>query len=211
MTFKYILITITVLLLSARSYGQDLIIEKEFDQDVIYRGAINKFKIAIQDAVSFEVLNSDVYFNEKTSTYEIYPELGRIYELKVKATFKNDSVKLFSKKFKIQNVIAPTLFLGNYTSENEILIDASKFKDTKLNLASVGRELGYKVVIESFAIKIGVGPVITIKGDKIKNAVFDKITNLKKGSEIIIFDIKYIALNINLDGIKNNRLLFKIM
>lgn len=211
MTFKYILITITVLLLTARSYGQDLIIEKEFDRDVIYRGATNKFKIAIQEAVNFEVLNSDIFFNKKTSTYEINPKLGRIYELKVKGTFKNDSVKLYSKKFKIQNVIAPTLFLDNYTSENEILIGASKFKDARLNLASVGRELGYKVVIESFAIKIGIGPVITIKGDKIKNAVFDQIINLKKGSEIIIFDIEYIAQDINLDGIKNNRLLFKIM
>ena len=189
-----------------RHTDNDFVIPKT--KKLVYRGIFNEVFIDVPNSKSFEVEGIGVIRKEK-NIYSINPSSGKELVISIKGILKSGK-KFYEKHiFEIRNVTNVEARINNLDGF-EVRMQKNNLLNAVIKLGFPDKNIGIRLSIKSFQLKIPGYSSMHIDGNSIKEIDYNKIINrVKIGDEIVISDIRFTA-NINANICKINPIIIEI-
>ncbi|WP_084139906.1 GldM family protein [Flavobacterium filum] len=163
--------------------------------NVVYRGIQNPISIAVPNAKSFTV--SGLGVKEENGKYYIAPGQGNEMVVTLEIILQDDSKVIEEHVFRIKNLKKHIARINNKNCQNCIvLMKKEELKDAEISFYL--EDFLYEFLnlkVTSFDLYIHKKKKFHIEGNKITEEVYKEILKLKKGKEIIIYNIEFKLLS----------------
>ena len=159
--------------------------------NVVYRGIQNPISIAIPNAKSFTV--SGLGVKEENGKYYIAPGQGNEVIVTLEIILEDDSKLVEQHVFRIKNLKKHIARINNKNCQNCIVL----MKKEELKEAEISYYLEdflydfLNLKVTSFDLFISNKKKFHIQGNKITDEVYNELIKLKKGKEILIYNIEF--------------------
>lgn len=163
--------------------------------NVVYRGIQNPISIAVPNAKSFILSGLGVY--KKTDKYYISPGQGNEIVVTLEIILEDDSKVVEQHVFRIKNLKKHIARINNKNCQNCIvLMKKEELKDAEISFYLEDFLYDFlNLKVTSFDLNINNKKKFHIEGDRITDEVYKEIEKLKKGKEIIIYNIEFKLLS----------------
>lgn len=163
--------------------------------NVVYRGIQNPISIAVPNAKSFTV--SGLGVKEENGKYYIVPGQGNEMVVILEITLEDDSKIVEEHIFRIKNLRKHIARINNKNCQNCIvLMKKEELKDAEITFYLEDFLYDFlNLKVTSFDLYISNKKKFHIEGDKITDEVYKEIAKLKKGKEILIYNIEFKLLS----------------
>lgn len=194
---KYILLLFFTMILQAQDsiQPQNISVISAEKLNVVYRGVPNPIKIAVPGAKSFVATAPGLVKTDSIGNYKLAPGSGNTVTLSIDAIMNDDTVKHEEKIFRIIGLPMITALLDKRKSDySPVHLSKKDLSNTKISVTLEDFLFFdpdsdfYKV--HSFNLTIG-NKNIYLKGNQMNKEAITAIYKLKKGSLLILTDIKY--------------------
>ena len=159
--------------------------------NVVYRGIQNPISIAIPNAKSFTV--SGLGVKEENGKYYIAPGQGNEVIVTLEIILEDDSKLVEQHVFRIKNLKKHIARINNKNCQNCIVL----MKKEELKEAEISYYLEdflydfLNLKVTSFDLFISNKKKFHIQRNKITDEVYNELIKLKKGKEILIYNIEF--------------------
>jgi hypothetical protein len=159
--------------------------------NVVYRGIQNPISIAIPNAKSFTV--SGLGVKEENGKFYIAPGQGNEVIVTLEIILEDDSKLVEQHVFRIKNLKKHIARINNKNCQNCIVL----MKKEELKEAEISYYLEdflydfLNLKVTSFDLFISNKKKFHIQGNKITDEVYNELIKLKKGKEILIYNIEF--------------------
>ena len=163
--------------------------------NVVYRGIQNPISIAVPNAKSFTV--SGLGVKEENGKYFIVPGQGNEVIVTLEIILEDDSKVVEEHVFRIKNLKKHIARINNKNCQNCIvLMKKEELKDAEISFYLEDFLYDFlKLKVTSFDLFVSNKNKFHIEGNKITDEVYNKLIKLKKGKEILIYNIEFKQLS----------------
>ena len=163
--------------------------------NVVYRGIQNPISIAVPNAKSFTV--SGLGVKEENGKYYIVPGQGKEVIVTLEIILEDDSKVVEEHVFRIKNLKKHIARINNKNCQNCIvLMKKEELKDAEISFYLEDFLYDFlKLKVTSFDLFVSNKNKFHIEGNKITDEVYNKLIKLKKGKEILIYNIEFKQLS----------------
>ncbi len=163
--------------------------------NVVYRGIQNPISIVVPNAKSFTI--SGLGVKEENGKYYIAPGAGSEMIVTLEIILEDDSKVVEEHVFKIKTLKRHIARINNKNCLNCIvLMKKSEIKEAEITYYLEDFFYDYlNLKVTSFDIYIENKKKYHIEGSKITDEVYKEITKLKKGKELLIYNIEFKLLS----------------
>lgn len=158
--------------------------------NIVYRGIQNPISIAVPNAKSFTV--SGLGVKEENGKYFIVPGQGNEVIVTLEIILEDDSKVVEEHVFRIKNLKKHIARINNKNCQNCIvLMKKEELKDAEISFYLEDFLYDFlKLKVTSFDLFVSNKNKFHIEGNKITDEVYNKLIKLKKGKEILIYNIE---------------------
>jgi hypothetical protein len=184
-------------------FAQDTLVAKKSnlgliastEMNVVYRGVRNPISIAVPHAKSFTVSGPGV--SQENGSYYITPGQGNEMVVTLEIVLEDDSKVVEEHVFRIKTLKQHIARINNKNCPNCIvLMTKSELKDAEITYYLEDFLYDFlNLKVTSFDIYIENKKKFHIEGSKITDDVYKEISKLKKGKELIIYNIEFKLLS----------------
>jgi hypothetical protein len=184
-------------------FAQDTLVAKKSnlgliastEMNVVYRGVRNPISIAVPHAKSFTVSGPGV--SQENGSYYITPGQGNEMVVTLEIVLEDDSKVVEEHVFRIKTLKQHIARINNKNCPNCIvLMTKSELKDAEISYYLEDFLYDFlKLKVTSFDLFVSNKKKFHIEGNKITDDVFDELIKLKKGKEILIYNIEFKQLS----------------
>jgi hypothetical protein len=184
-------------------FAQDTLVAKKSnvgliaatEMNVVYRGVRNPIAIAVSHAKSFTVSGPGV--SQEKGNYYITPGPGNEMVVTLEIILDDDSKVVEEHVFRIKTLKKHIARINNKNCQNCIvLMKKEELKDAEISFYLEDFLYDFlKLKVTSFDIRVSNKKKFHIEGNKITDDVFNELIKLKKGKEIIIYNIEFRQLS----------------
>lgn len=199
---KFTFVTLLILT-SFFGYAQDSLVPKKSnlavitatEMNVVYRGIINPISIAVPHAKSFTVSGPGV--SQENGNYYISPGQGNEMNVTLEIVLEDDSKVVEEHVFRIKTLKKHIARINNKNCHNCIvLMTKSELKEAEITYYLEDFLYDFlNLKVTSFDIYIENKKKYHIEGSKITDDVYKEISKLKKGKELLIYNIEFKLLS----------------
>jgi hypothetical protein len=159
--------------------------------NVVYRGIQNPISIAIPNAKSFTV--SGLGVKEENGKYYIAPGQGNEVIVTLEIILEDDSKLVEQHVFRIKNLKKHIARINNKNCQNCIvLMTKEELKDAEISYYLEDFLYDFlNLKVTSFDLFVSNKKKFHIQGNKITDEVYNELIKLKKGKEILIYNIEF--------------------
>ena len=163
--------------------------------NVVYRGIQNPISIAVPNAKSSTV--SGLGVKEENGKYFIVPGQGNEVIVTLEIILEDDSKVVEEHVFRIKNLKKHIARINNKNCQNCIvLMKKEELKDAEISFYLEDFLYDFlKLKVTSFDLFVSNKNKFHIEGNKITDEVYNKLIKLKKGKEILIYNIEFKQLS----------------
>ena len=163
--------------------------------NVVYRGIQNPISIAVPNAKSSTV--SGLGVKEENGKYYIVPGQGKEVIVTLEIILEDDSKVVEEHVFRIKNLKKHIARINNKNCQNCIvLMKKEELKDAEISFYLEDFLYDFlKLKVTSFDLFVSNKNKFHIEGNKITDEVYNKLIKLKKGKEILIYNIEFKQLS----------------
>ena len=163
--------------------------------NIVYRGIQNPISIAVPNAKSFTV--SGLGVKEENGKYFIVPGQGNEVIVTLEIILEDDSKVVEEHVFRIKNLKKHIARINNKNCQNCIvLMKKEELKDAEISFYLEDFLYDFlKLKVTSFDLFVSNKNKFHIEGNKITDEVYNKLIKLKKGKEILIYNIEFKQLS----------------
>lgn len=165
------------------------------EMNVVYRGVRNPIAIAVPHAKSFTV--SGIGVSEENGNYYISPGQGNEMVVTLEIILEDDSKVVEEHVFRIKTLKKHIARINNKNCSNCIvLMTKSELKEAEITYYLEDFLFDFlKLKVTSFDIYIENKKKFHIEGSKITDEIYKEISKLKKGKELLIYNIEFKLLS----------------
>lgn len=159
--------------------------------NVVYRGIQNPISIVVPNAKSFTV--SGLGLKEENGKYYIAPGQGNEMIVTLEIILEDDSKVVEEHIFRIKNLKKHIARINNKNCQNCIvLMKKEELKEAEISFYLEDFLYDFlKLKVTSFDLLVSNKKQFHIEGNKITDDVFNELIKLKKGKEILIYNIEF--------------------
>ena len=163
--------------------------------NIVYRGIQNPISIAVPNAKSSTV--SGLGVKEENGKYYIVPGQGNEVIVTLEIILEDDSKVVEEHVFRIKNLKKHIARINNKNCQNCIvLMKKEELKDAEISFYLEDFLYDFlKLKVTSFDLFVSNKNKFHIEGNKITDEVYNKLIKLKKGKEILIYNIEFKQLS----------------
>ena len=163
--------------------------------NIVYRGIQNPISIAVPNAKSSTV--SGLGVKEENGKYFIVPGQGNEVIVTLEIILEDDSKVVEEHVFRIKNLKKHIARINNKNCQNCIvLMKKEELKDAEISFYLEDFLYDFlKLKVTSFDLFVSNKNKFHIEGNKITDEVYNKLIKLKKGKEILIYNIEFKQLS----------------
>ena len=163
--------------------------------NIVYRGILNPISIAVPNAKSFTVSGKGVRL--ENGKYYIAPGAGNEMVVTLEIILEDDSKVVEEHVFRIKTLKKHIARINNRNCVNCIvLMKKEELKDAEITFYLEDFLYDFlNLKVTSFDLYLHKKKNFHIDGDKITDEVYKEILKLKKGKEIIIYNIEFKLLS----------------
>jgi gliding motility-associated protein GldM len=166
--------------------------------NVFYRGIDNPISIAVpgvtNDKIKVSITNGTIRSSNGKYIVSVFKGPAAVIDV-FEEIKPGENKKVGSCSFRILNIPAPLITLGNYSTEDLYISKNELIKNAELNVSlNLPFEIKFEIKSFSFVYRQN-GDFIEIKivGNKFNTEILNVINTMKAGSEILINDINVLG------------------